>query len=87
MSFSVSEEPERVLHCRKIWNEVESQLFEKLTAKPIKKREGEFMLGKLKMWKECIKTKYCSSTALLYIYSVYKQSENFHPQVYFEEYK
>ena len=86
MSFSVSEEPERVLHYRKIGNEVESQLFEKLTAESIK-REGKFMHGKLKIWKECIKTKYCNATALLYICSVYKQSENFRPQVYVEECK
>ena len=40
---------------RNIWNEVESQLFEKLTSESIK-GEGKYMLGKLKTWKEDIKT-------------------------------
>ena len=36
MSFNVSEVQEWVLYYRNIWNEVELQLFEKLTAEPIK---------------------------------------------------
>ena len=49
------------------------------------------------MWKECIKTNfygqyvpydmYCNATAVLKIDSVYKQSKNYHPQVYVEECK
>ena len=77
-----------------IWNEVESQLFEKLTTEPIK---AKHVHGKLKMWKERIKTNfhgldvpydmYCNATAVLNIDSVYKQGKNYYPQVYVEEYK
>ena len=66
--------------CRKIWNEVESQLFEKLTTEPIK---SKYVHGKLKMWKKRIKTNfygqdvpyhmYYKATAVLKIDSVYKQ--------------
>ena len=47
------------------------------------------------MWKERIKTNfhgqdvpydiYCNVTVVLKIDSVYKQSKNYHPQVYLEE--
>ena len=36
MSFNVSEANERVSQYKKIWNEIESQLFEKLATEPIK---------------------------------------------------
>ena len=49
MSFNVSEEKEWVSQYKKIWNEVESQLFEKLATEPIK---GNYVCGKLKTWKE-----------------------------------
>ena len=39
---------------KKIWNVVESQLFEKLVGELIKE-EGKYVHGKLKMWKERIK--------------------------------
>ena len=49
------------------------------------------------MWKDGIKTNfhgqdvpydmYCSATAVLKIDSVYKQSKNYHPQVYVEDSK
>ena len=55
MSFNVSEEKEWLSQYKKIWNEVESQLFEKMATKPIK-REGRYVNGKFKTWKECIKT-------------------------------
>ena len=96
MSFNVSEAPEWVLQYRNIWNEVESQLFEKLATGPIK-GEGKYVHGKLKMWKERIKTNFhgqdvpydicCNATAVLKIDSVYKQGKNYHPQVYVEECK
>ena len=96
MSFNVSEEKEWVSQYKKIWNEVESQLFEKLATEPIK-REGKYVHGKLKMWKERIKTNfhgqdvpydmYCNATVVLKIDSVYKQGKNYHPQVYVEECK
>ena len=85
MSFNVSEEKE--------W---ESQLFEKMVAEPIQ-REGRYVNGKLKTWKERIKTNFhaqdvscnmhCNATAVLKTDSVYKQCKNYHPQVYVEEYK
>ena len=96
MSFNVSEEKEWVSQYKKIWNEVESQLFEKLATEPIK-GEGNYVYGNLKMWKERIKTNfhgqdvpydmYCNATAVLKIDSVYKQGKNYHPQVYVEECK
>ena len=94
MSFNVSEEKEWVSQYKKIWNEIESQLFEKLATEPIK---GKYVRGKLKTWKERIKTKfhgqdvpydmYCNATAVLKIDSVYKQGKNYHLQVYVEECK
>ena len=94
MSFDVSEEKEWTFQCKKIWNEVESQLFEKLATEPIK---GKYVRGKLKAWKESIKTNFhgqdvpydmfCNATAVLKIDSVYKQGKNYHPQVYVEECK
>ena len=79
MSFNVSETSAWVLQYRNIWNEVESNLFEKLTTKPIK-GEGKYMHGKLKTWKERITTNfhgqdvpydmYCNATAVLKIDSV-----------------
>ena len=45
MSFNVSEEKEWVSQYKKIWNEVESQLFEKLATEPIK---GKYVSGKKK---------------------------------------
>ena len=96
MSFNVSEILEWVLQYRKIWNEVESQLFEKLTSEPIK-GEGRYMHGMLKTWKEPIKTNfhgqdvpydmYYSAAAVLNMDSVYKQNKKYHPQVYVEECK
>ena len=96
MSFNISEEKAWVAQYIKIWNEVESQLFEKMATEPIK-REGRYVNGKLKTWKECIKTNfhgqdvpydmYCDATAVLKIDSVYKQGKNYHPQVYVEECK
>ena len=47
MSFNVSEEKKWVSQYKKIWNEVESQLFEKLATGPIK-GEGKYIHGKLK---------------------------------------
>ena len=85
-----------MLQYRNIWNEVESQLIEKLATGSIK-GERKYVHGKLKMWKEHIKTKfhgqdvpydmYCNATAVLKIDSIYKQSKNYHPQVYVEECK
>ena len=67
-----------------------------MATEPIK-REGRYVNGKLKMWKECIKTNfhgqdvpydmYCDATAVLKIDSVYKQGKNYHPRVYVEERK
>ena len=96
ISFNVSEEKEWVPQYKKILNDVESQLFEKMTTEIIKS-EGRYVNGKLKTWKERIKTNfhgqdvpydmYCNATAVLKIDSVYKQGKNYHPQVYVEECK
>ena len=94
MSFNVSEEKEWVSQYKKICNEVESQLFERLATEPIK---GKYVRGKLKTWKESIKINfhgqdvpyntYGNATAVLKIDSVYKQGTNYHPQTYVEECK
>ena len=94
MSFNVSKGREWMLQYRNIWNEVESQLFEKLATEPIK---GKYVYGKLKTWKERIKTNfhgqdvpydmYSNATAVLKTDSVYKQGKNHHPQTYVEECK
>ena len=92
MSFNVSEEKEWMSQYKKIWNEVGSQLFEKLAMKPIK---GKYVRGKLKKWKKDIKTNfhgqivpydvYSNATTVLKIDSVYKQGKNYHSQTYIEE--
>ena len=51
MSLCVSKAKEWLSQYKKIWNEVESQLFEKMATEPIK-REGRYVYGKLKTWKE-----------------------------------
>ena len=85
-----------MLYYQNIWNEVESHLCEKLTTEPLK-GEGRYMHGKLKTWKERTRKKfhgqdvlydmYCNATVLLEVDPVYKQGENYHPQVYVEECK
>ena len=67
-----------------------------MTAEPIK-RDGRYVHGKLKSRKERTKTNvqvqdvpydmYCNTTAVLKIDSVYKQGQNYLPQVYVEECK
>ena len=42
---------------KKRWDEVESQLFKKMATDPIK-GEGKYGHGKLKTWKERIKTNF-----------------------------
>ena len=96
MSFNVSEAKEWVSQYKKIWIEVESQLFEKLATEPIKGGD-KCVHGKLKTWKERIKTHfhgqdvpydmYCNATAVLEINFIYKQGKNYYPQVYVEECK
>ena len=81
---------------KKILNEVESQLFEKMVTEPIK-REGRYVNDKLKTWKERIKTNFhgqdvpynlhCNAAAILKVDSFYKQGKNYHLQVYVEECK
>lgn len=96
MLFNVSEVPQWVLQYRNIWNEVESQLFGKLTTELIKGVD-KYIHDKLKMLKERIKTNfhgqdiphnmYWKATAALKIDSVYKESKIYHPQVCVEEWK
>ena len=69
---------------KKIWSKLELQLFQKLVTEPIK-REDRCVYGKLKTWKECIKTNfhgedvtcdmYCNATAVLNIGFIYKQGK------------
>ena len=93
MSLNVSQEKEWMSQYKKIWNEVESQLFEKLATELIKRK---YVRDKLITWKESIKINfhgldlpyntYCNAMAVLKINSVYKQSKN-HPQTYVKECK
>ena len=55
MPFNVSEEKAWKAQYKKIWNEVDSQLFEKMMTEPIK-GEGRYINSNLKTWKELIKT-------------------------------
>ena len=81
MSFNVTDEKAWVAQYKKVQNEVESQLFEKTATEPIRK-EGRDVNGKLKTWKERIRTNFhdedvpynmhCNATAVLKIDSVYK---------------
>ena len=90
MSSTVSQEKAWVSQYKKILDVVEPQLFEKLATELIK-GEGRYIHGKLKTWKEHIKTTfygqdipyemYYNATTVLKIDSVYKQSKNYHPQV------
>ena len=67
MSFNVSEAPEWVSQYKNIWNEVESQLFENLATEPIK-REDKYVHGKLKKWKDRIKTNFNGQDVLYDMY-------------------
>ena len=79
MSFNVLEEKEWVSKYKQIWDEVESQIFEKMVTEPIK-GEGRYVHDKLKTWKERIKTIFhgqdapydmcCNATTVLKIDSV-----------------
>ena len=89
LSFNISEAKEWVSQYKTIWKEVESQLFKKLATETIK-GGGKYVHGKLKMWKERIKTNfhgqyiqyeiYCNAKSVLKIDSVYKQGKNYHPR-------
>ena len=59
MPFNVSEEKEWVSQYKKVCNEVESKLFENFATGLIK-GEDKYVHGKLKMWKECMKTNFYS---------------------------
>ena len=79
LPFNVSEEKAWETRYDKIWNKVGSQLFEKMATELIK-REGRYVNGKLKTWKERIKTNFhcqdipynmhCNAMAVLKIDSV-----------------
>ena len=94
MSFNVSEEKEWMSQYKKILNELESQIFERLATELMK---GKYGYGKLKTWKERIKTNFhgqdvpydmcCNATAVLKIDSIYKQGKKYHPETYAEECK
>ena len=95
MSFDVENHKEWVDKYEKVWEEVESQIFEKLSTKPV--RDGKYVNSKLKTWKDKITTHfygksipydvYCDATAVLKIGSVYNQGRNYYPQVFVEECK
>ena len=55
MLFNISEEKELPSQYKKIWNDFESQLFEKLATEPM---QGKYVRGKLKKWKKSKKTNF-----------------------------
>ena len=57
MPFNVYEVPEWVIYFWNLSNQVESQLFEKLSTEPIK-RKSKYMHDKLKTQKGCFKTNF-----------------------------
>ena len=57
MSLNVFEVTEWKFHYQNIWNKVESQFLEKITAEFIK-RERKYMHGSLKTWNKFIKAKF-----------------------------
>ena len=59
MSFNVSEEKAWKNHYEKIWNEVESKLFERMATEPIK-AESRYIHGKLKTHKDKFSWSRCS---------------------------
>ena len=63
MLFNISEEKEWVSQCKKIWNEIESQLFENMATEPIK-RKGWYVNGKLKTWKDVPYNMHCNAMAV-----------------------
>ena len=95
MSFIVDEHEEWRNHYRKIWETVESQIFNSLTTSPVK--EDRYINTKLKCWKDKITSdfhgksvpedQHCEATAILKLSSVYQQGQNFYPQVFLEECK
>ena len=84
------------LNVRRFGMRLSLSYLKKMATEPIK-REDRYINGKLKTWKECIKTNFhgqdvpyemhCNTTAVLRMDSVYKQDKNYHPQVYVEECK
>ena len=96
MSFNVYRVPEWVFQYRNTWNEIESQVFEKLTTEPTK-GESKCRHGNLKLWTKHIRKifygqdascgMYWNQAAGLKIDCVYRQCKNYHPHVYVEECK
>ena len=96
MTFNINEEKEWSSQYKKIQNEVESQLFKNLATEPIKGKEN-YIFGKLKTWKDCIKTNfhsqevlydvYCNARAVIEIDFIYRQGKNHYPEVYLQECK
>ena len=95
MGFNVEDHEDWQDDYNKIWKAVEEQLFITCTGDPIK--EGRYLNAKVKVWKDKIRTNFhgnkipynqhCEATAVLKISSVYKQGNNYYPQVYVEEAK
>ena len=81
MSFNASDEKGWTSQYKKIWKEVESKLSEKLATELIK-GGGRYVYGKLKTWKERVKTNfqgqnvpynmYCNTMAVLKVNYVCK---------------
>ena len=97
MSFNVSEEKAWKAQNEKIWNEVESQLFEKTAKMVTDKRRRQVRLWQVENVEKTHKDQFswsrrsmqfnCNAVAVLKIDSVYKQGKSYDPQVYVEECK
>ena len=95
MGFNLKDNEEWVKDYRKILKAVDKQLFVRFTSESLK--EGCYLNAKSNVYKDKIRTdfhgedisynQYCKATAVLKVKSVYKQGNNYYPQVYVDEAK
>ena len=95
MGFDLDGYTEWVKQFKLIWNVIEKQMSQSLTKEPINK--DRYINPKLKMYDGEIKTIFhnnpipenqrCEATAILKIASVYKQGNNYYPQLFLKECK
>ena len=95
MSFNLEGYDEWIEKYEKIWNAVETQIFQSLTTSVVNK--GKYINSKLNMYgdkiavsyhgKEVPYNIYCKATAILRIANVYNQGGNYWAQVYLDECK
>ena len=73
MSLNVFEAQRWVCQYQKLWNEDESQLFEDLTTKPVKKEEGNICMVSLEHGKNSLKRIFWVNMILMTCISIQRQ--------------